>query len=378
MILYITPDALEHTLEFMTDVITSYDGTEQRIAIRKQPKQRFSALITYDNYLDLRQARADIFLNTDGEVYLPLWHEGVKITSGGTFGTADAQGDFSKSDLTEGDQVIFFNKEGEYQILEIDSKSDTEIELTEFFDDDFEVSTVYPVEQVYVMDPPAQDVYPTNAGSLQLGLLMVRQPAIVGYGGTSFTTFSSHKVLTQRPIMDSKKAGFMFDRGFEAWETENAVFQDTATPFSTIVSTKRFLIKTPTERQNWKKFFADIAGGREAFWVPTWQSDLEVVATPSSTALKISADLDYKSLYYDTNAIKNLALIYDDGVLYRSVTNCVVNGDGTQTLTLNTTYPSTVRSVSFLELSRLASDNVTFSHYPGYSELKFSVVTTRG
>jgi hypothetical protein len=276
--------------------------------------------------------------------------------------------------------VFVQNKQGEYQVLEVDTKSDSSLTLGDLFDDSFPSgSVVYPCEEVYVTEPPTQEVYPLNAGGLSARLLMKRQPALIGYGGTAFSTHSSYKVIAEVPLMQSGKANIGFERMFENWETPNNFFQDTATPYASVISQLKVLIKTPAQRQSWKKFFSDIAGGREPFWVPTWQSDLEVVSQPSSTTIKISEALDYKTTYYDTNALKNLMIVMTDGtIIYRSVTNCVVNGDDTQTLTLNSSYTGTVESVSFLVLSRLLGDKATLSHRPGYSELQFAVTSTRG
>jgi hypothetical protein len=382
MILYWTPETpLEHSWEFMTDVIVAYDGMEQRLAIRKQPKQRFKAKFFFDNLPDLRQMRADLYLNTSGDVYFPLWHEGVRLNSDiAVFGTDDAEGDFSLSDIAVGDECLIVNPEGEYQSVTVDAINDTSISFSDLFDDNFpEGSYVYPLELVYVSDRPGQDVYPITAGEVNLDLLMRRQPALGANGGVSYTTYSSKPVLTPHPILEGSTGKFNFERLFEEWETENSLFQATATPYAKVYSQKRFLVKTAQERQDWKKFFLDIAGGRETFWVPTWQSDLEVTAQPTNTTITVSAALDYKTVYWDTSAIRNLMLVYSDGtVVYRSVSSVVVNMDDTQTLTLNSSYSNgSVISVSFLELSRLASDTVSWSHRGDHSELKFQVTTVR-
>jgi len=382
MILYVPPEApLEHTWEFLTDVIVSYDGTEQRLAIRKQPKQRFRPKFVFDNLPDLRQMRADLYLNTSGDVYFPFWHEGVEATSGiAVYGTDNAEGDFSRSDIAIGDNVMIVNPGGEYQILTVDGITSTTISFASLFDDNFPAgSWMYPVELVYAKDLPSQEVYPITGAAVDMDLLVKRQPAVVGTGGVSYTTYSSKQVLTPRPLMGGSTAKFSFERMFEEWETTNNLYQDTATPYAKVQSSKRYLIKTAQERQDWKKFFSDIEGGRETFWVPTWQSDLEIVQEPSSTTVKVSAALNYKTTYWDNSAIRNLMLVYANGtVAYRSVTNCVVNIDDTQTLTLNSSYTAGVMSVSFLELSRLAGNIVNFLHYAGYSEMKFQVTTVRG
>ncbi len=381
MILDVAPEVpLEHTMTFLTEVITSYDGSEQRIAIRKQPKQSFGGRIIYDSEAALRAIRSDLYLNTE-TVQFPLWHERVLSTATASSGGNTLSGDFSKSDLAATETVYIVSPTGTTETKIISVKADGQLTFSTNLANTFPAgSGVYPLETVIMGDGPTLSRYPVAAGELNLSVTMTRQPTIPGYGAAALTTYDSLTVLDERPLLSGTTAADGFERLFETFETENAVYQTTGTPYASIVSLKRFLSRSPAERQRWKLFFSTIAGGREPFWVPTWRPDLVLNAQPgASTTITVLDTGDYKTTYFDTDGILDLQFELADGTeIYRRVTNAVDNGNGTQTLTLNSILPATaIDVISFLERSRLGSDQVTFAHHGTYSEVKFSVVTAQ-
>ncbi len=381
MILAVAPEyPLEHTLLYLVDTITSWNGTEQRIAIRRQPKQVFNPKIRMDNEEDLRALRADLYLNTNDDVYFPLWHERVVISTNAASGQATVTGDFSKSDLAVDDEVLLMTRGGEYEFGVVNTKSDSNIVLGGNLAASFpRGSSVYPVRLFAVNDQAGINTFPTTASEASVTLEMLDTPALPGYGAAALTTYDSLVVLDQRPLISGTSAD-IFERAFERMDTEHSIFQYSPVPYASVVTAKRFLSRSPAERQRWKLFFYTIVGGREPFWAPTWKPDLELNAQPgATTSFTVQGDF-YKTTYYDTNAIKDFQFELADGtVVYRRATNCVDNGNGTQTITVNSALPATaIEVVSFLEKCRLGSGTVSYSHNATYSELKFSVVTVQG
>lgn len=114
-----------------------------------------------------------------------------------------------------------------------------------------------------------------------------------------------------------------------------------------------------------KQFIANRKGQAVPFWVPSWCPDLVLAADAAAidTSIIVQA-VDYTSRLFTKNARRYLAIVLDNGTLiYRHVTLAVNNGNGTETLTLDSAVgsaaPASTTMVSFLRYSRLGEDEIT-------------------
>lgn len=115
----------------------------------------------------------------------------------------------------------------------------------------------------------------------------------------------------------------------------------------------------------YKSFLANRAGRAVPFWVPSWRVDLPLNADIGANDPSISiVASDYtKYLFNDTNARRHLAFMLNIGqsFVYRKVTATQDNGNGTETLTLETSLgvsaPTASTFISFLYFVRLDVDN---------------------
>ena len=109
-----------------------------------------------------------------------------------------------------------------------------------------------------------------------------------------------------------------------------------------------------------KAFLSTVRGRQVAFLAPTGRPDLTPIGDASTGTLKVSSDAQYASTWFTSLAHRKLQLKMTDGTLVcRTVSTAVDNGDGTQSLTLDTAAAGTIAMVSFLETCRLETDTVT-------------------
>lgn len=102
-------------------------------------------------------------------------------------------------------------------------------------------------------------------------------------------------------------------------------------------------------------------------WVPTWRRDLTLhTAAGSSDTDLVIEWIDYTSVMFPHESRRHIAAIVPGSGVYtvvpRRITNAVDNGDGTETITIESAFGQalTTKSVlSFLVLCRLAEDEVT-------------------
>jgi hypothetical protein len=114
-----------------------------------------------------------------------------------------------------------------------------------------------------------------------------------------------------------------------------------------------------------RRFFSNRAGRLSSFWLPTWEQDLRLASNYSSGAGTIVvAFAGYSALAFPGGPWRrHLQLRGDSRTWYRrKVTNAVDNGNGTETLTLDSSVPENMTApgfVSFLRLCRFDQDETT-------------------
>ena len=149
------PEApLKETLEFLTDILTHLDGTEQRVALRKNPRQVFDFNVFVDNDRE-RQRISNLLFDWQGRVFgLPVWTESTRITSDvavndltiNVESTADA-------DYRVGELAIVIKDDDTFDALNVASFTGTSITF------DSEITNTYTAADSDVLVMPLRSVF---------------------------------------------------------------------------------------------------------------------------------------------------------------------------------------------------------------------------
>lgn len=142
-------------------------------------------------------------------------------------------------------------------------------------------------------------------------------------------------------------------------------------------------LETPAAVQALRTWYFSVKGALTAFWLPTWQMDLEPVAdVVSGVAALTIRSIGYTERLFPHEARRHLAFVPPAGAItHQRVTAAVNNGDGTETLTLSGSsgapiYPGAGAGlVSFLLYVRLAEDPFEIRWLePGHATAALDVV----
>lgn len=121
--------------------------------------------------------------------------------------------------------------------------------------------------------------------------------------------------------------------------------------------------------QQWLRAFLYAARGRQnPFLLPSGRPDLLPAGDASSGTLLVEAAPvalapDYVNNWFASEAHRRIMLVLSTGAVhYRSVASCLNNGDGTQSLTLDSALAGTIDHIQLLETCRLESDVVEVSY----------------
>lgn len=112
-----------------------------------------------------------------------------------------------------------------------------------------------------------------------------------------------------------------------------------------------------------RTFLDSRIGKKVAFWIPTYLEDFTLTANASGTTATVE-EVGYVARYVTDVARQHVAFISTAGVITpRKVNSAVNNGNGTETLTLDSALPGTftpaLTLLSFLVFARLDSDEYT-------------------
>lgn len=122
-----------------------------------------------------------------------------------------------------------------------------------------------------------------------------------------------------------------------------------------------------TEAKAFKTWLDTVKGRLTAFWVPSYQMDLTPVAplVAGFTEMTI-VYMGYTARLFPSQSRRQIGFVRFNGTVdQREVTAAVDNGDGTETLTLDSAvgaaWPSQIGLVSFVRLMRLTNDETVLN-----------------
>ena len=365
-----------------TDVRTAADGSEQRASSTALPHLSYGATLTLAD-AEIRAFRARQLVTATASYELARGDDPQNVTSAiGSSTTVLSLADFARCDWAVADQrVAVVGPDGTGYRATIASASTPSIALDDTPPTGFAVPAglahVYPLDLVLLEDDQSVARYPATIGTWQIAGRAAAARSLGG-AGASNVTHDGYAVLPWRTL-DTGSAGVeAYAAGVQWQDAGGAVSLSSLWTRAKLRQTGTWLIRTATERQAWRALLASLRGRFRAFLIPTWRPDLRVHTAPagSATTLRVYAE-DYAipgapgSTWFDSPAHKRIQIEFADGsVVYRTVT-AVTSGLGYYALTI-AALPSTipggsVRTVSFLELSRLDQDVVSIEYVNGWT-----------
>lgn len=375
------PDAFSQLIQFETDIITAYSGKEHRTALRPRPRQIFDMTFVLDNEDDIRSIRADLLDGLANPWKCPVWSEGVYVGTVLAAAATVIPADFSASDIAVGDEVyVQPNNESDGEFRTVTIRTQSSITVNSGVQGSPVGARVFPVVTGYLADPTGYSRPPVATASMNVRLLVDGQKRIGGQGASEVETYQALRVLDRRPIDDE----ISFESGTRAVDFGNSFEVRSAWGYAEANYPRRYNAEGKVERQWWKTFLGGVVGRQRQFFAPTWRSDLEVDTQPTQGDDEIIVrDVpDYISKYENSDVHHHIQLETAGGIIYREITNAVDNMDGTITITVSPTLPndpdlSTIEVISFLELSRLGTDEIRLDHGHGRMTVNLSTRTVQ-
>jgi hypothetical protein len=375
------------TLIWLTQVLTSQNGEEQRVAHRTAPRRAFDFSFILDQP-ERRQQYRRWHRSLGNRLVVPAYWYAARILANATAGATRIYFNPASTDVRDGDNLVIVNPLTSDGQLVVAATIETDgATLSNALTADITAGMIVsPGFNCRLLDNGGLSMQQiSGVVKFQAETLSPRVPFARPGASPTIVTYDGYDVLDRIPVArgDSDETFVVSYELFDGATGIEATDQAWTHPF---VSGRRdFRIereRNPAEMDFWRNFLDARRGMQVPFLMSTWQPDLVLAAAPTgNNEIVISSDdFEYETELFPYETYKRLAITSDGGIAYRKVTAVTSNDDGTFTLRLDAIYgdqpgETVVSCVSFLNIVRLGEDSVKLTHDALISTLEMTFRT---
>jgi hypothetical protein len=383
----IMPDwtnGVTESLLWLTDVLTSQSGAEQRRQLRVTPRRQIEM-----NFICERNERTlfDLAMMIGGSVdwLVPLFFDGGWTTDDFSAGAPAIGIDTTYTEFLAGTQVLIYGDAFNYEVHTIQSLSDSTITFAEVTSKDWPKGTrVYPLREAMLTDQPTPQKLTSRVSQ---GTIRFQMTANNGFApATEYPdTYGGYPVL-----LDAGNEANAIDIGWErqildldgstgvVWRTDTQSFANFKQSMSRLYVGKK-------DHATMRSLLYVLRGQLMPIWIPTFADDLFIAAPTSGNTIDV--EMCGYSTYGRQVTGRTTILIqcYDGTRFYSEITGANILNATTERLNLSvasfgrTLTADTVKRISFMALARQSTDNIDILHHTdntGASEITLTFRST--
>lgn len=353
-------------LAFLTDVIESLNGQEQRLALRTFPRQLFRVEYALD--ADERQRMQVTLMDwMDRTCGFPLWHETVKLTAAVSAGATVYQvANADDCDFRVGGLAVVTTDNNTFDVLTITAKTATSITAADPSVNAYaKGARIMPLRLARITGAVSGRRFVRNLETFQVEFEVTdNHTGAPTESTTGWSTYNSRVLLDDCNVVRGTESGHQFNRRLYVIDNQTGTVSVTS-PWdrSKRSHQKGFVARNRDEILKLRRLLLALRGKQKAFYIPTFIEDV----TPAANITIGSSTLDISNIEYTRFAQsrdpKNLFRItFTDGTnLIREVQSSAKISGTVERLTLNTTWPANrtiaeVSRIEFYELVRFDTD----------------------
>ncbi|MEJ3598201.1 hypothetical protein [Pseudomonas bubulae] len=354
----------EMSIQYLTEVIESFDGTEQRIALRDTPRVALNYMYSMT---DEQQYRFDNKIATSsGSMLVPLWPLQCGLARGIYTGDACINLAEVLAHLASS-ETILVSEYDRYEILSVESVAGQVITLKNMAKNDFsESAIVVPVRIAYPADESNSTSllrsFDQHSITFDLDEAQIHKP----------TPVDDFDYLDSRPIFP-----FHPDWSNDI-TTKYSRLRETHDPLigvrsryeringSVKILSQTFRFFSEQERQRFEDFAELMNGAQGEFYASgpgqAFELSEDIVVPTYKFKIKSSGYTNFAN----SNSLAQIAAIklYNGTTIYRTILSATTNPDGTETITTkeltNNLKTSDIETIIPLYLARFDSDEFRY------------------
>lgn len=354
----------EATHQYLTETIETFNGTEQRISLRDQPRLslRYSYTIPEEKLYNFENS----VMNSSSRMVVPVWPYKCELANGVNVGDQALTLVNVNRQLASSERLLIIEN-GNYELLDIKSVAGNVVSLVQLVKKNFSSNaTVTPAVVTNIADDNGSVNYSndvaTYAITFELDETAITRPAPID----DFARHAGKRILHVRPnrsrdiTTEYKKLREHFDPQIGARKiTERSTGSVRYLNYS-------FTLFSEAERQRLEDFVDIHAGAQGEFYAegPGVAFELQDDVTTASSQITIKA-AGYNSFISSNSYAPAIAIkLYNNTTIYRSITNVVRQADGSESVILDQQIePLKAEDIDYiapLYLCRFAGDNFSY------------------
>jgi hypothetical protein len=380
---FIPQAGIKEKLAWATDIIESYDGTEQRAALRETPRQVLQYRYTIEEGDDT-QLMENLLYDWLPRVWgVPIWFEEQRLEEDLASGSDTIPVDTTVSDYRVGGLVMVFESRERFESFEIAAVNvdsveiDGETSMTFFAGQ----ASVMPVRQAYARAQVGTERYGSGYEIVDMEFTTLDNVYLGDV--TGLDTYDGH-VVVEDPNYIESTYGREWERPVVVIDTVSGrVFQQSRTDRSRAHMKKRWEAATRAEVFQIRKMLHYFRGSQLTFWLPTFRADMTLADTiiSSGTTMRVRAN-GYSTFNQARRPFADFQMTLTNGNVYRrEITGAESDGDEdvitfAPALGAFVVQPEDVERIEYLQLVRIEDDKAVLTHLrSGEAIIEIDVMT---
>jgi len=373
---------LIETMRFLTDVLEKQGGTEQRINLRKAPRQTFDLRLVREGSVERSQIENLVFDWHARAFGIPVWYEPTELTADVLVGATEiVVKSTAYADYRVGDIAIILESESKYDALTVLDVDPTRLTLESGTLNAYSAGVrVYPL-RVCLAERMIQGSRMQN-NVADFFFSFTTQDNNVQLGSTAaFATYNGKVLLDDPNFLPDVSLEKNFEREMTRIDSDTGRFQN-ATPWAKDrhISFKGWAINGSRQKL-WevRQLLHALRGRQTSFYIPTFQHELIPTQQLTSGASGLQVTNVGYTRYVKNRSPKNIIRLHlaDGSKLIRAITSSAEAG-AVENLVVDSTWPSNVPIVNILkiemlELVRLDADDIKIEHSSAVGDARLVV-----
>ncbi|MGI4991072.1 hypothetical protein ACRXCV_00450 (plasmid) [Halobacteriovorax sp. GFR7] len=380
---------LVETYTWLTGVTTAVTGDEQRMPLRYYPRVQVNqvAVIAEEQ---LNQFRARMATWHSQNYTVPLWQRQVILAVQALANQPVLTVDNVELGAKAGDQIMLTLGWDDYEILQVDSVTDTTVTLQSDLKSSWRVGSVVTLVVAGTSRSPVlvRGLTSTKAAldSITFDIAPEDIATFIPADSGRIGLYNNSPIMPLRPNWAED-----IPEQYSKPMTKKVDYQASSPVYYDDMEIAQhqidwaYLVGGKTNISLLREFLFYIEGRHRSFWQPTYTKDFKIAKLYEAGFSTLTVENNnYISELWGLAQYKHICVETHTGIYYREITNVSLDVDSKLVLTLDTPIAeemdaNTVRNISFLQKWRLNSDTITLIYSTdAVVTCSLSMITTVG
>jgi len=275
------------SIEFKTDVLRSFSGTEQRRQLRQVPRRSFDYSILVGGEM---ASMLETYLWGWQHKYfaLPVWTDIGKLTSTVNIGQTTLPLTTDTLSFQPGDYVVVYENQQSFEVVQIDTVYADHLTLVTGVLRAWSAGIKVIPLVVGHLDTSVQISRPSSAALNISSISFQTAPEVTNPflpAGAAGTIYDGYEVITHHPNWDTQVISD-FTRAFDTVDSGiGAIGYFERETVSRIAKPMSWLLKSRAEIIEFRKLMGRLSGQLKTCWIPSWNEDFKLAGSNSANQL---------------------------------------------------------------------------------------------